>query len=156
MAVEIESSATQGQKVVADMLSVLLANTYALYLKTQNYHWNVVGPEFYTLHSVFESHYTELAEAVDVIAERVRQVNCFVPGSFKDFLKLTTIEEAKPLTAAKVMVKNLLADHESITTFIRDNLSIPENNNDQGTANLLDDRIDWHEKTAWMLRAYLS
>ena len=147
---------TKELKPVADMLGVFLANTYTLYLKTQNYHWNVTGPEFYTLHQVFEGHYEDLAEAVDEIAERIRQIGHFAPASFKEFSNLATLKEADGVPSAKEMAKELLADHMAIAKFARDNFSIPEDINDQGTMDLLDDRIDWHEKTAWMLKAYLS
>lgn len=147
-----EGHATQ----IADGLSTLLADSYTLYLKTHNYHWNVTGPMFTTLHQMFEEHYTELATAVDDIAERIRIIGHPAPGSYKQFAKLTSIEEEDGIPSAHSMIANLLKGHETVVRTAKDILPIVDKANDEGTLALLSARIELHEKTAWMLRSMLA
>jgi starvation-inducible DNA-binding protein len=143
--------------IIAEKLSTLLAETYTLYLKTHKYHWNVTGIEFQTLHLLFEQQYTELAVAVDNIAERIRVMGVFAPGSYSEFVKLSKIKEDETThIPAMKMVANLLEDHEMITRTIKDILPHLEGANDEGTNSLLGARIEYHEKTAWMLRSLMS
>lgn len=143
-------------KEIAEGLSKLLADSYTLYLKTHNYHWNVTGPMFTTLHAMFEEHYTELATAVDDIAERIRIIGHPAPGSYKQFSKLTSIEEEDGLPSAHNMIGNLLTGHEAVVKTARSILPIVDEANDEGTLALLSARIELHEKTAWMLRSMLA
>jgi starvation-inducible DNA-binding protein len=139
---------------VADELTHLLADTYALYLKTQNFHWNVTGPLFPQLHLLFESQYEELAEAVDVIAERIRALGSFAPASFSEFQKLSSLKEATGAhPSAEQMVKTLLKDHETISQHLHIIFEKAEQANDQGTLDMITERMRAHEKTAWMLRS---
>ena len=146
----------KGTKAVAEVLGKMLADTYVLYLKTQNFHWNVEGPEFYTLHKVFEAHYDDLAGAVDDIAERIRVLGYPAPGSFKTFLDLTCLKESGKAPSADKMVEELLSDHECLAKEAREHIKVADELGDQGTVDLLGSRIGVHEKTAWMLRAYLG
>ncbi len=146
----------EDRKAIADGLSRLLADSYTLYLKTHNYHWNVTGPMFTTLHLMFEEHYTELATAVDDIAERIRALGAFAPGSYKDFAILSTVEEADGVPAAMDMVAHLAADHETVVRTAREVIKIAGAADDEVTAGLVTDRMTIHEKTAWMLRALLE
>lgn len=141
---------------IADGLSKLLADSYTLYLKTHNYHWNVTGPMFSTLHQMFEEHYTELATAVDDIAERIRIIGHPAPGSYKQFSQLTSIKEEDGVPSAHSMISNLLNGHETVVKSAKDILPIVDEANDEGTLSLLGARIELHEKTAWMLRSMLA
>tara|TARA_Y100001958_G_C20910640_1_gene328901 strand:+ start:72 stop:542 length:471 start_codon:yes stop_codon:yes gene_type:complete len=142
---------------IARGLSKVLADTYTLYLKTHNFHWNVTGPMFNTLHLMFEQQYTELQTAVDVIAERIRSLGERAPGSYIEFKELTVIPEAeKGGTSAEEMIKALLKDHEAVAKTARTVFPAAEKGNDEATADLLTQRIQLHEKTAWMLRAMAS
>jgi len=139
---------------VTDTLAEVLADTYALYLKTQNYHWNVTGSHFYPLHLMFESQYGALAEAVDTLAERIRALGAAAPGSFKAFLGLSSLKEAKTETLdGKKMVSNLLADHEAVAQRVKAALAVTQEAGDEATADMLIERIEAHEKFAWMLRS---
>ena len=149
----IEESA---RKEIAEGLSRLLGDTYTLYLKTHNYHWNVTGPMFQTLHLMFETHYTELAVAVDDIAERIRALGERAPGSYLEFSKLTSIHEDKEVPKAKDMIVNLLTAHETLLRTARSALPKAEKGGDEATVDLLTQRIQLHEKTAWMLRSLLD
>ncbi len=142
------------RKSVAEALNATLADTYALYMKTHAYHWNVTGPQFHTLHVMFEEEYRELWAALDEIAERVRALGVFAPTSGKAFSDLTVIESAddSPPPSDK-MVQNLLNDHETLIKRARKGLEIAEEAGDAASADLLTVRIQTHEKTAWMLRA---
>ncbi|MGE0409315.1 MAG: Dps family protein [Amphiplicatus sp.] len=142
------------RKTVADALNNVLADTYTLYQKTHAYHWNVTGAQFHTLHLMFEEEYREMWAALDEIAERVRALGVFAPASGKVFGDLTVIEniEATP-PAAPDMVKNLLKGHEALIRRAREALSTAEDANDAASADLLTQRIQTHEKTAWMLRS---
>lgn len=147
---------TQDRKKIADGLSVLLASSYTLYLKTHNYHWNVKGPLFNTLHLMFEGQYTELATAVDSIAERIRALGYPAPGSYKEFAKLTLIKEAEQDTSAEDMIKELIDGNEAISRIARDLFPAVDKAEDEPTADLLTQRMQTHEKTAWMLRSLLE
>lgn len=147
---------TSVRLAIAEKLSRLLADSYTLYLKTHNFHWNVTGPMFRDLHLMFEEQYTELAEAVDVIAERIRTLGVPAPGTYREFQKLTQIKESEGVPPAVEMIAELTADHESITRAIRDALSVAQKADDESTDSLLADRLAVHEKTAWMLRSLLE
>ena len=139
-----------------DALSTLLADSYTLYLKTHNYHWNVTGPMFTTLHTLFETQYTELALAVDQIAERIRALGAFSPGSYAAFGKLTSIKEATGRADAKTMILALVADQAILVKAARAVIEAAENAKDQATVDLATRRLDAHEKNAWMLRSHLE
>lgn len=137
-------------------LSKLLADSYTLYLKTHNYHWNVTGPMFQTLHLMFETQYNELALAVDQIAERIRSLGEKAPGTYTEFSKLTCIKEGSGNPSAREMIANLITSQESVIRTARSCFPIAEDANDEATADLLTQRIQIHEKTAWMLRSLLE
>lgn len=142
---------------IAKGLSKLLAETYTLYLKTHKYHWNVTGPMFQTLHTMFETHYTALALAVDEIAERIRVMDVKAPGSYTEFAELSRVkEDSSKEIQAELMIKNLLQDHEQVVRTAKEILPILEGANDEGTNSLLGARIEFHEKTAWMLKSLLG
>jgi starvation-inducible DNA-binding protein len=141
---------------IAKGLSRLLADTYTLYLKTHNYHWNVTGPMFQTLHIMFEEHYNELALAVDVIAERIRALGDYAPGSYKSYAKLSSIEESEEVPTAQEMIRDLLKGHEAVCRTARSIFEPADDATDEATADLLTQRIQVHEKTAWMLRSLLE
>jgi len=137
-------------------LSRLLADTYTLYLKTHNYHWNVTGPQFNTLHAMFETQYTELALAVDEIAERLRALGAWAPGTYSDFARLSTVKEADGIPSADAMVADLAADQATIVRTARSVFPLATDASDEPTADLLTQRMQVHEKTAWMLRAMIA
>jgi starvation-inducible DNA-binding protein len=139
-----------------DGLGGLLADSYTLYLKTHNFHWNVTGPMFNTLHLMFEQQYTELSTAVDEIAERIRALGEFAPGSFAVFGKLTKIEEANGIPKAEEMVRQLVIGHETVVRTAREAFPSAEQAGDQPTCDLLTQRMQVHEKAAWMLRSLLD
>ncbi len=141
---------------VVDPLSTLLASSYTLYLKTHNYHWNVTGPMFTTLHTLFETQYTELATAVDEIAERIRALGSLAPGSYSEFGKLSTIKEATGRTDAKKMIRNLVADQQAIVDAARRVIQAADAADDQASADLGTRRMEIHQKNAWMLRSHLE
>lgn len=147
---------TRNNDATTAALSALLASSYTLYLKTQNYHWNVTGPMFTTLHTMFEQQYTELAMAVDEIAERIRSLDSFSPGSFSAFAELSTVKEETGRPAAKEMISNLADDQEAIGNAARKVIEAAEAADDQASADLAIRRIDIHEKNAWMLRSHLE
>lgn len=143
-----------GRSGIVESLSRLLADTYTLYLKTQNYHWNVEGPQFHALHTMFQEQYVELRDAVDLIAERIRALGFPSPGSYAEFAGLTTIEEAVPgIADAKDMVRELAAGHETLAGTARAAVDVAEASGDIATVDLATNRVDVHEKTAWMLGA---
>ena len=144
------------RKAIADGLARVLADTYTLYLKTHNFHWNVTGPLFNTLHLMFEQQYTELAAAVDVIAERIRALGFPAPGSYGVYSDLTTIEEEDGVPAAEDMVRQLVAGQETVARTARAVFPLAEEVGDQPTADLLTERMQIHEKNAWMLRSLLG
>lgn len=146
----------QDRRSIVEGLSRLLADTYTLYLKTHNYHWNVTGPMFQNLHLMFETQYTELALAVDVIAERIRALGSPAPGSYAQFAALTTLKEADGVPAAQDMVRQLMRDQETVVRTARALFRVVAQANDEPTAELLAQRMQVHEKNAWMLRATLE
>ena len=137
-------------------LSRLLADSYTLYLKTHNYHWNVTGPMFATLHTLFEGQYTELAAAVDEIAERIRALGEPAPGSYSAFAKLTSIEEEAGTPSAEEMIRQLTIGQETVARTAREIIAVVEEARDEPTADLLTQRMLVHEKNAWMLRSLLQ
>jgi starvation-inducible DNA-binding protein len=141
---------------IAKGLSKLLADSYTLYLKTHNYHWNVTGPMFNTLHLMFETQYTELATAVDLIAERIRALGHPAPGSYKAYASLTSIKEEEGVPDAKEMIRQLVLGQEAVTRTARELFPIVDKASDEPTADLLTQRMQLHEKNAWMLRSLLS
>ncbi|CAE7349261.1 unnamed protein product [Symbiodinium pilosum] len=147
----------EDRKVVAEGLSRVLADTYTLYLKTQNYHWNVTGPRFKGLHELFEEQYVELREAADEIAERIRALGHFAPGSYAQFAELKSVEEA-PATppSAEEMLGQLAADNETLSRVARSVVTSAENVEDEVTIDMMVARMSVHEKAAWMLRAHLQ
>lgn len=143
-------------KKMTDGLSQLLANTYIVYVQTQNFHWNVVGTHFYSYHKMFEEQYNQLADAIDVIAERIRSLKTVAPASLRDFLKLTTLKEAEGKLDALAMIKALLLSHEAISAHIVSLFEIAKECNDEVTLDLLIVRKAEHEKISWMLRSSLE
>ena len=141
---------------IAAGLSRLLADSYTLYLKTHNYHWNVTGPQFTTLHALFETHYTELATAVDEIAERIRALGFPAPGSYTAFAGLTAIEEETGSPSAEEMIRQLTIGQETVVRTARAVFPAVDAANDEPTADLLTQRMQIHEKNAWMLRSLLE
>lgn len=144
------------RKQIADGLSRLLADTYTLYLKTHNFHWNVTGPQFNTLHQMFEQQYTELATAVDEIAERIRALGFPAPGSYAQFGALTSIDEESGVPSAEQMLAQLARDQEIVVRTAREVFPFADTASDEPTADLLTQRMQIHEKTAWMLRSMLE
>ena len=138
---------------IAQGLKHLLADSYTLYLLTHNFHWNVTGPQFRELHLLFEEHYTELAVAVDDIAERIRTLGVAAPGTYKQFAELSSIAEVDGVPSAPDMVEILTASHEQVIRTCRDVLKKAQAGNDESSVALISDRMRIHEKTAWMLRA---
>ena len=155
MPIDIGISEKDRAAIVAG-LSRLLADTYTLYLKTHNYHWNVTGPMFQTLHLMFEQQYNELALAVDLVAERIRALGHPAPGSYAQFGKLTSILEDAKVPEAVDMVRNLVAAQETVVRTAREVFGPAEAAHDQVTMDLLTQRMQVHEKTAWMLRSLLQ
>lgn len=155
MKVDIGIKETERKKI-ADGLSNLLADTYTLYLKTHNYHWNVTGPMFETLHLMFERQYNELALAVDLIAERIRALGFPAPGTYAEFGKLSSIKEESGVPDAKTMIRNLLDGQEAVVRTARSVFPIVDKSHDEPTADLLTQRMQVHEKAAWMLRSLLE
>jgi starvation-inducible DNA-binding protein len=142
--------------VITDGLARVLADTYTLYLKTHNYHWNVTGPMFQTLHLMFETQYNELALAVDQIAERIRSLGAPAPGTYKAYSSLSSIPEEDTIPDAEAMIRNLVAGQEAVARTARSVFPIVEEAHDEVTADLLTQRLQVHEKTAWMLRSLLA
>ncbi|MCG8383016.1 MAG: DNA starvation/stationary phase protection protein [Gammaproteobacteria bacterium] len=146
----------ENREAIAKGLSHLLADSYTLYLKTHNYHWNVTGPMFNTLHLMFENQYTELATAVDEIAERIRALGFPAPGSYAAFSALSSIEEATGSPSAEEMIKQLVEGQEAVVRTARGIFPLADDASDEPTADLLTQRMQVHEKTAWMLRSLLK
>ena len=142
-------------QIVQD-LGALLADTFTLYLKTHNFHWNVTGPMFQTLHLMFETQYNELWTATDLIAERIRSLGHFAPGSYTEFGKLSSIKETVGVPKAREMIRQLVSGHEAVARTARSLFPAVEKASDEATADLLTQRIQLHEKTAWMLRSLLK
>jgi len=144
------------RKAISEALARLLADTYTLYLKTHNFHWNVTGPLFNTLHLMFEQQYTEMALAVDGIAERIRALGEFAPGSYAVFGKLTRVEEATDVPNAEEMMRQLVKGHETVVRTAREAFPRADEAGDEPTCDLLTQRMQVHEKAAWMLRSMLA
>lgn len=141
---------------IVEKLGCLLADTYTLYLKTHNFHWNVTGPMFRDLHLLFEEQYTELSAAVDIVAERIRTLGAPAPGTYREFQKLTRLKEPDGVPSASEMIAELTADNEAVARAIREALPVVQDANDDSTDSLLADRLAVHEKAAWMLRSLLE
>ncbi len=143
-------------EVINSKLSTLLANEHVLYIKTRNFHWNVTGPSFSSLHLLFEGQYTANAINIDLIAERIRTLGYPAVGTMKEFLTIATLKEAEGKHKATEMVQQLLTDHESIASSIRDSIETLAAFNDEASVDMLTGMLEQHEKTAWMLRSYLE
>ena len=148
--------AEKERKKIAEGLSHMLADTYTLYLKTHNFHWNVTGPMFQTLHLMFMTQYNEIWLAVDLIAERIRALGYPAPGSYKEFSALTSIKESTGTPSAKEMIRQLVAGQEAVVRTAREVLLVAEKAGDQPTVDMLSARMEVHEKNAWMLRSLLE
>ena len=155
MQIDIGISEDQRQEI-AEGLSRLLADSYTLYLKTHNFHWNVTGPMFTTLHTLFEQHYTELATAVDEIAERIRALGVAAPGSYRQFSQLSSIREETGVPGAEEMIRQLVQGQEAVVKTARSIFPVVESASDEPSADLLTQRMQIHEKNAWMLRSLLA
>jgi len=148
--------ATAQRQEISDQLSKVQADTYALYQKTHYFHWNVTGPQFQTLHLMFEEHYNELWIAVDLIAERIRALGFFAPGTGKQYGELASIKEEDGVPSAKEMITKLVEGHEAVARTARHAFTVAEKANDQPTCDMLTQRMQVAEKTAWMLRSLLE
>lgn len=146
----------EGRRVVADALGHVLADTYILYLQTHNFHWNVTGPNFFALHGMFEQQYTEMAAAVDEIAERIRAVGHPAPGTYAEFTRLGSLRETAGVPDANTMVRLLAEGNDSVLKPLRAALTAAENAGDDATVDLMVQRMQAHEKNAWMLRSTLE
>ena len=153
--IDIGISATEREKI-AQGLSTLLADSYTLYLMTHNFHWNVTGPMFNTLHLMFMDQYTEQWTALDLIAERIRALGHPAPGTYKEFVKLASIKEVEGVPKATDMIRHLVTAQEATARTARELFPLVNTANDQPTADLLTQRLEVHEKTAWMLRSLLE
>ncbi|GAB1423812.1 ferritin-like domain-containing protein [Thauera terpenica] len=153
--IDIGIAEAQRKEIVAG-LSALLADSYTLYLMTHNFHWNVTGPQFNSLHNMFMDQYTEQWNAIDVIAERIRALGFPAPGTYKEFVKLASIQEVEGVPKANDMIRHLVAAQEATARTARKLFDAVDKANDQPTADVLTQRIDVHEKTAWMLRSLLE
>ena len=144
------------RETVSAALSNMMADTYSLYLQTHNFHWNVEGPMFNTLHLMFETQYNELWLAVDAVAERIRSLGFYAPGTYHELTKLTSIEEVTGVPAAMDMISYLVKGHEAVTRTARTAFQAADKAGDESTADLMTQRLQIHEKTAWMLRSMLK
>lgn len=153
--IDIGISTSEREKM-AEGLSRFLADSYTLYLMTHNFHWNVKGPMFRTLHIMFEEQYTELATAVDLIAERIRSLGVAAPATYREFVKLSSIQEPHGVPTATEMIEQLVAGQEAVVKTARSLFARAEKADDEVTADLLTQRMQLHEKTAWMLRSLLE
>jgi len=154
-AIDIGISAGERKKI-AQGLSALLADSYTLYLMTHNFHWNVTGPDFNSLHLMFMGQYTEQWNAIDIIAERIRALGHPAPGTYKEFVKLASIKEVEGVPNSNEMIRHLVAAQEATARTARKLFPLVNAANDQPTADLLTQRLEVHEKTAWMLRSLLE
>jgi starvation-inducible DNA-binding protein len=154
---EINTGIPAGQRAaIVQELSKLLADTYVLYLKTHSFHWNVEGPMFQTLHQMFMEQYTETWNAIDPIAERIRSLGEYAPGTYREYARLTRIKETEGVPRAEEMVQLLIEGQEAVVRTAREALSVADAANDQPTLDLLTQRMQIHEKNAWMLRSLLK
>ncbi len=147
---------TEDREAITYALSRVLADSYVLYLKTQNYHWNVTGKLFHSLHELFEEQYSELAEAIDVIAERIRALGFRAPGTLREYQELTSIKEDYDQPDAMEMVRRLVLDNEKLLRTAREALKSAQRSEDEATVDLLTHRLSTHSKTAWILRSHLE
>jgi starvation-inducible DNA-binding protein len=147
---------TEDREQIADGLSQLLADSYTLYLQSHNFHWNVTGPMFQTLHVLFMEHYTEIWNALDLIAERIRSLGLPAPGTYKEFNRLASIKEVDGVPSATEMIRILVAGQEAVARTARKVFTVADKVNDQPTCDLLTQRLQVHEKNAWMLRSLLE
>lgn len=144
----------EGREKVAGVLKKALADTYAVYMKTHGYHWNVTGPQFRSLHLMFEEQYQDMWNALDDLAERIRALGVYAPGSGRQMAEISSIEDGdNDVPSAETMVQNLVRDHEAVSASFREAIEVAEEVNDTGSADLLTARLQFHEKTAWMLRS---
>lgn len=150
------ANSAQNRPKTTQALKHLLADSYALMLKTQNYHWNVTGPEFNSLHTMFETHYQDLFEAVDLLAERIRALGELAPGSYTEFGKLATIKEGDNTFSAKEMTQDLIDSHDSLITSFNKAVKIAGEENDSVSEGIFIAREELHEKTRWMLQATMQ
>lgn len=146
----------ENREMIVEGLSKLLADSYTIYLMTHNFHWNVTGPQFNSLHNMFMDQYTEQWNALDIIAERIRALGFPAPGTYKQFIKLASVKEVDGVPKAREMIQILVRAHETVAKTARSIFKIVEEANDQPTADVLTQRLDVHEKTAWMLRSLLD
>ncbi len=153
---DTKSEKTGNKTAVAEQLHKVVCSSYVLFAKTQGYHWNVVGPQFYSLHKMFEEQYNDLFLAIDDLAERVRALQMKAPFSLQEMLKTASIQELPKLPHAEDMVKDLIAGHESLVTDLKAGIDAAESADDAATADLLTGRLEVHGKTLWMLRATLQ
>lgn len=143
-------------KKVADAIAKVLADSHVIYMKAHNFHWNVEGPQFFALHAMFEEQYTDIAAAMDELAERIRMLGEVAPGTSKAFAALARIEETEGVPTAQEMVRETVADYEAIGETIAEAIAVAEEQGDDITAGLLADRDAFHQKQAWMMRAFLK
>jgi starvation-inducible DNA-binding protein len=148
--------AAKDRAAIAKGLSRLLADTYVVYLKTHNFHWNVEGPMFQTLHQMFMEQYTEAWNAIDLVAERIRSLGHYAPGTYREYLELSRVKERPGVPKALEMVKQLIDGQEAVVKTARELLPLAESADDQPTLDLLTQRMQVHEKNAWMLRSLLK
>lgn len=146
----------RAEEKVAKSLSILLSNYSVLYVKTQNFHWNLLGSGFFFLHKMFEEQYEDLAEAIDLVAERIRGLKFKAPGTMKEFLKMASLEEAPTHSTCKQMIQYLLNDHECIIDDLHQYIKEATDLGDEGSADLFIERVRVHEKTAWILRSHID
>lgn len=153
---ELDTGMSQEERAtISGALSKLLADTYVLYVKTQNFHWNIHGPEFYALHKLSEEHYGEMADAIDEIAERIRALGFFVEGSMEAFLKLSSVEEDHNIFPKVKYLQHLIEAHEQVIRDCRSLGTLADKNKDHATVDLMGRRLGFHEKATWMLRSQL-
>ena len=157
MDTKVDTGIAQGDRnAISDGLGRVLADTYTLYLKTHNYHWNVTGPQFRALHLMFEEQYRELWAATDELAERIRALGYYAPGTYAEYAKLTSIQEDNGVPSADQMVANLVKGHETVVKTARDLFQLADEAKDEVTADLMVQRMNASEKTAWMLRSMIE
>ena len=157
MDTKVDTGIAQGDRnAIAEGLGRVLADTYTLYLKTHNYHWNVTGPQFRALHLMFEEQYRELWAATDEIAERIRALGLVAPRTYGEMTEAATIKSGGEETEANAMLKDLVSGHEAVVATIRKALELADENDDEATADLLAPRVTAHEKSAWMLRSTIG
>jgi starvation-inducible DNA-binding protein len=147
---------SKDRAAIAKGLSRLLADTYVVYLKTHNFHWNVEGPMFQTLHQMFMEQYTEAWNAIDLVAERIRSLDHYAPGTYREYLELSRVKETAGVPRAEAMIKLLIDGQEAVVKTAREVLPLAEKADDQPTLDLLTQRMQVHEKNAWMLRSLLK